>query len=176
MFGQVRRPEEISANTDYKKIFLYRRNITERLLSGLIAHRTKSWAIPNDQRQYNLPEPLHIDVSKMEKDCHSRFTTICKLMTALKGEYIILCYEDLVDDQNQLNLDAFNKARQFVGLPKLDSFVPPIKKQTSREYYERNIENLSEIDEVIGPTYGKVGSRDEPQIWHCGEIRQTRQI
>ena len=175
--------EQLALGVD-RVIFVYRRNLTEQMVSLAVASKA-GWS---KHRQHDPDEPFAVDIDLAIANAEQsvkqwrRCVEVCE---AHRRKYCVVSYEDLTqpirilqavpDDQLPLaeaptdatvlsvsscELEVTSEAdslRAFVGLPPLPAdFSSRFEVQRSPERYRRLISNYDEIQERMGERYGRL--------------------
>lgn len=154
--------KRIDTDTDYKAIVLVRKNITEAVVSGIIASETGKWswdARPEDPG-FRM-KPMFIDMDWIERNLMAQSASITALSTATladPGRYLWLYYEDVFTQS------AANACFNFQGLVPIRDFEISTIKMNPPKNYDL-IFNRKEIDQKFGSYFGKLGSKKSPEFW-----------
>jgi hypothetical protein len=158
-------PEPISVHMlqrrDLKIIFLYRRNLLQSVVSGMLAEQSSIWQKWEIERPiqdyYQQLAPLSIsDIRKHIGWSQEYHTFYGQIIAALpEDKRLILVYEDVYLGTPEERAAWLGRIWQFLNLDPVDSSAvqqyldPHVAKMNSSETYQR-IPNVDEINQQLG--------------------------
>lgn len=124
-------------------VFLYRRNITEQMVSFQIAKHC-GWRAVTQRRP---SRQLELNVRTMVKDFETAHHSWRKAVKLVSDERrVILAYEDIAQ--------RVVEVRRFLGIEGPVPKARECRQQRSPERYRRIVVNLNEVNERMGERYG----------------------
>ena len=155
--------EKIIQDTSYRIIALVRQNMTEAVISGIIAAKTGkwSWDARQDDPGFKMP-PMFIELDWIERNLIKMAKVIRALDTGTQsdpGRCLWLFYKDVFSQS------VANACFNFQDLvPIRDIEISTVKLNPSKNY--DLIFNRKEIDDKFGDYFGRLGSKEVPYFWN----------
>ena len=154
--------EELIKYSNCKIVFLWRKNILQRLISNNISNQAQYWQTDTGQILKKKFDSISID--KLRKNINNDLSDINKyrnLVEANTDQYFELTYEDLYDlNLNEMGkLMKLNQLFDFLGVQKIrdenliqkaKDLLNPQKTKLNSELTYKLIPNIHEIEEVMG--------------------------